>query len=77
MQAAISRRENTLIVLGGRLHGADMSVPDLRAGAALLIAACTAEGESILREAHWIERGYENLLSKMQSLGADITAYGE
>lgn len=77
MQAAISRRKNTLIVLGGRLHGADMSVPDLRAGAALLIAACAAEGESILREAHWIERGYENLLSKMQSLGADITAYGE
>ncbi|MBQ8858907.1 MAG: UDP-N-acetylglucosamine 1-carboxyvinyltransferase [Clostridia bacterium] len=77
MQAAITRRGNALTVLGGRLYGADVTVPDLRAGAALLIAACAAEGNSTLREAHWIERGYENLLSKMQSLGADITACEE
>lgn len=77
MQAAITQRENALTILGGRLHGAEVSVPDLRAGAALLIAACAAEGESILREAHWIERGYEDVLTKMQSLGADITVQEE
>lgn len=74
MGAAITVRDHTAAVVGRRLHGAEMTVPDLRAGAALMIAACAAEGESILHDAYWIERGYEALIPKMQALGADVRA---
>ena len=74
MGAAIAVTDHTAAIVGGELRGADVTVPDLRAGAALMIAACAAEGESILHDAHWIERGYEALLFKMRALGADIQA---
>ena len=74
MGAQIRVFDNRATVVGGALLGAEMTVPDLRAGAALLIAACAAEGQSILRSVEPITRGYEDILFKMHALGADIHA---
>jgi len=56
-----------------RLHGTDLAIPDIRSGAALVIAALCAEGESVLRNAWHIDRGYENMPAKLASVGAQIT----
>ncbi len=55
------------------LHGDELVSPDVRAGMALLIAALCAHGESIIRNVYQIERGYEHLVERLQSLGAHIT----
>lgn len=55
-----------------RLTGAPVRACDLRAGAALVIAGLCAEGRTEVEEIHHIERGYENFVSKLQSIGADI-----
>ena len=55
-----------------RLTGAPVLACDLRAGAAMVIAALCAEGESVIDDVHFIERGYEDCVSKLQHLGADI-----
>ena len=55
-----------------RLTGAPVLACDLRAGAAMVIAALCAEGESVIEDVHFIERGYEDFVSKLQHLGADI-----
>lgn len=55
-----------------KLHGRHTASPDIRAGMALLIAALSAEGESTIDHAQLIERGYENPVSRFQSLGAKI-----
>lgn len=55
------------------LHGAEVDVTDLRAGATLVIAALAADGTSIIRGIHHIERGYEQFLQRIKLLGADIT----
>ncbi len=55
-----------------RLHGTDVAIPDIRSGAALVIAALCAEGESLLRNAWHVERGYEDLVGKLSSVGAEI-----
>ena len=55
-----------------RLTGAPVKVTDLRAGAAMLIAALTAEGVTELEDIDHIERGYENLAAKFEGLGATI-----
>ncbi len=54
------------------LQPAPVRAPDLRAGAALLIAALCAKGVSEIEEICHIERGYEDIVEKMQGLGADI-----
>ncbi|MCS6790275.1 MAG: UDP-N-acetylglucosamine 1-carboxyvinyltransferase [Bacteroidia bacterium] len=54
------------------LRGIRMSSPDIRAGMALLIAALSAEGTSIIEQAEQIERGYEKLDERLRSLGAHI-----
>ncbi len=58
--------------LGGELVGTELHIPDLRAGAALLIAALAARGESRLSGVGYIERGYEDFIDKFSALGADI-----
>jgi UDP-N-acetylglucosamine 1-carboxyvinyltransferase len=64
---------NHAVVTGGRsLSGAIVRCPDLRAGAALVIAGLAADGCTELREIHHIDRGYERLEEKMRSLGADV-----
>lgn len=54
------------------LHGAEITVPDLRGGFSYLIAALAAEGKSIVRGIDVISRGYEHFLSKLRSLDADV-----
>lgn len=54
------------------LMGAPVKATDLRAGAALLIAALSARGTSEIEDIYHIERGYENIVQKLQGVGADI-----
>ncbi len=54
------------------LKGIEMSSPDIRAGVALLIAALSAEGKSIIQNIEQIDRGYQNIDDRLKSLGADI-----
>ena len=56
-----------------RLRGTQMSSPDIRAGVALLIAAMSAEGESIIHNIQQIDRGYQNIDKRLNALGASIT----
>ena len=53
-------------------HGGVLNIADLRAGATLAIAALVAEGESIVNGASILERGYENFVEKVKSLGGEI-----
>lgn len=55
-----------------KLRGIQMSSPDIRAGVALLIAALSAEGTSIINNVHQIDRGYQNIEQRLKALGADI-----
>lgn len=55
-----------------KLRGITMSSPDIRAGQALLIAALSAEGKSIIQNIEQIDRGYQNIDGRLQALGADI-----
>lgn len=52
-----------------------MSSPDIRAGIALLIAALSASGESIIQNVEQIDRGYENIVERLKSIGADIERF--
>ena len=73
MGADILIKEKTAIVTGmPRLRGATVRARDLRAGAALVIAGLSAEGTTYVENIHFIERGYENIIEKLQSLGAKI-----
>ena len=54
------------------LRGIDMVSPDIRAGVALLIAALSAEGRSVIHNIEQIDRGYQNIDSRLAALGADI-----
>ncbi len=54
------------------LKGTDITVNDLRAGATATVAALTAEGQSTIEGVEYIERGYEMLAQRLQSLGANI-----
>lgn len=73
MGASIKVEGNTAIIDGvNKYTGASLSAPDLRAGAALVIAALAAEGFSTVEEIQYIERGYEDFPLKLQSLGAQI-----
>ena len=54
------------------LHGAEVRACDLRAGAAVVIAGLCAVGETVVTDIHFIERGYENFVGKLRSIGADI-----
>lgn len=60
-----------------KLFGAEVSATDLRAGAALIIAGLAAEGETKISNLYHLDRGYENLIEKFQSLGADIRRINE
>ena len=74
MGANIIQCDPHRVVVSGpsRLHGARLSSPDIRAGMAMVIAACCAEGRSVIDNAHVIDRGYEALDERLRALGADI-----
>jgi UDP-N-acetylglucosamine 1-carboxyvinyltransferase len=59
-----------------RLGGSELVSPDVRAGMAMLIAAMCAQGRSCIQNVYQIERGYENLTQRLQSLGARISKNG-
>lgn len=54
------------------LRGTDVEAEELRGGAALVVAGLAAEGKSVVRNRHFIERGYENICKDLRNLGADI-----
>lgn len=71
MGASIKVEGNVAIIEGiDSLTGASISAPDLRAGAALVIAGLVADGYTTIDSIHYIERGYENFEGKMTALGA-------
>ena len=73
MGACVKVEGNTAIIDGvDKLTGARVSAPDLRAGAALVIAGLAAEGITIVDDIVYIQRGYENFEGKLKSLGAEI-----
>ena len=73
MGANIKVEGNSAIIDGVRkLTGARVSAPDLRAGAALVIAGLAAEGVTVVDDIVYIQRGYENFEEKLRSLGAEI-----
>ena len=73
MGANIKVESNIAIINGvGRYTGARVNAPDLRAGAALVIAGLAAEGITVVDDIYYIERGYENFEGKLAALGAVI-----
>ncbi|MFA9381685.1 MAG: UDP-N-acetylglucosamine 1-carboxyvinyltransferase, partial [Acetanaerobacterium sp.] len=73
MGASIQVDGKVAVVEGkGYLTGAPVKAPDLRAGAALVIAALAAEGVTEIEETYHVERGYEEIEKKLRGLGADI-----
>jgi UDP-N-acetylglucosamine 1-carboxyvinyltransferase len=73
MGAAIQIEGRVAVVQGVEyLTGTTIHAPDLRAGAALVLAALGARGESVVEGAHHLDRGYEDLAGKLTSLGAEV-----
>lgn len=78
MGAKMAVNDNELLIDGvKKLSGKNLVAPDLRAGAALVIAALSADGFSTIDNIEYIERGYENFIPKLQELGAIINKITE
>ena len=78
MGARVRIFEQTAVIEGvPQLHGAAVEATDLRAGAALVIAGLMAQGTTEIYNTHYIDRGYEHLETKFQSLGARISRVRE
>ncbi len=74
MGAKIKTKHNTSLIYGkSNLTGARLNAGDLRAGAALVLAALAAEGESVVSGVEHIDRGYEEMAKKLKQLGATIS----
>jgi len=74
MGARIRQQESTAVVSGEcRLTGANVMASDLRASAALVLAALAAEGETTIRRIYHLDRGYAALEQKLNALGAHVT----
>ena len=74
MGARVRIYEQTAVIEGvPQLHGAAVEATDLRAGAALVIAGLMAQGTTEIYNTHFIDRGYEHLEEKLNSLGAKIS----
>jgi UDP-N-acetylglucosamine 1-carboxyvinyltransferase len=69
------RQDGSSAVIQGvpELRGATVYASDLRAGAALCLAGLVAHGETIVKNIHFIDRGYESIEDTLKSLGADIS----
>ena len=74
MGAAIKIIDNRTIIINGpkKLVGKEINSPDLRAGAAFILAGLIASGQTIVKNVEIIDRGYENIEIKLHNLGADI-----
>ncbi|MBQ8919350.1 MAG: UDP-N-acetylglucosamine 1-carboxyvinyltransferase [Acidaminococcaceae bacterium] len=67
-----SGARGALIEGPARLTGCEVNASDLRAGAAMILAGLVAEGQTTIGNLHHIDRGYEDIVGKLQALGADI-----
>jgi UDP-N-acetylglucosamine 1-carboxyvinyltransferase len=73
MGADIRTDSHHAVVRGvGGLSGAPVRAHDIRAGAALVVAGLAADGETVISGASHVDRGYENIVGKLRSIGADI-----
>jgi UDP-N-acetylglucosamine 1-carboxyvinyltransferase len=73
MGAEIVNTGSSAIISGPTpLHGAHVRALDVRAGAAVVLAALCANGQSIIDDVYHLDRGYDSLVKKLSSLGADI-----
>ena len=73
MGASIQVESKTAVIDGvSQLHGCEVRACDLRAGAAMVIAALCAEGTTTIEDAHYIERGYEDIIGKFAAIGGRI-----
>ena len=74
----VDPKKGTAIVEGvEKLTPANIQAYDLRAGAAMLIAALAADGVSEITNVQYIERGYEDIIGKLRALGAKIDCVEE
>ena len=74
MGAQISVNGKLAIIDGVEsLTATDVKATDLRAGAAMIIAALSADGISTISSVHFIERGYDRVIEKFRALGGEIT----
>jgi UDP-N-acetylglucosamine 1-carboxyvinyltransferase len=77
MGADIRAEGHHAVIRGvGSLSGAPVRAPDIRAGAALVIAGLVADGETLIGDAHHVERGYQDLVGNLASLGAEVSYSG-
>ena len=68
----IQKKCQAVIVGTESLHGCEVSARELRGGAGLVIAGCMAQGETLVKNRHFIERGYEDICRDLQNLGVTI-----
>lgn len=74
MGADIKTEGHHAVVRGvPRLSGAPVRAPDIRAGAALVLAGLVAEGETVVSDGHHVDRGYEDLAATLRALGARVS----
>ena len=70
---ALQNHNHSVVIHGkAKLKAKDIAIPDLRAGFAYIMAALVADGTSNVSNLHFLERGYEDLDKKLQSLGANV-----
>ncbi len=76
MGADITAQGNSAIIRGvKKLKGAEVMATDLRASVALVLAGLVAEGETVVNRIYHLERGYENIVEKLQGVGAQIEKF--
>ena len=74
MGADIETVKNKAYIRGvEKLSGCMVEAEELRGGAALVVAGLAAEGRTVIKNRHFIERGYENICRDLRNLGADIS----
>ena len=73
MGAVIKKYGDTVKIQKSELYGAVLDATDLRAGASLVVASLGAKGRSIINNVNYIERGYEGIVQKLSSVGANIS----
>ncbi len=77
MGADIGVEDHHLAIRGvKRLSGAPVRAFDIRAGAALVVAALAADDETVIRDSHHLDRGYDSFVDKLSSIGVDVVRTG-
>ena len=74
-QIILADPHRVLISGPSKLKGRNLDTPDIRAGMAMLLASLAAKGRSVIGQAELIERGYEDAVGKLRTLGAEIEKF--